>query len=54
MTIRELIESLQEYPENSEVLALDENDYAHEIIATEARGRFAILRVDYRAITLIG
>lgn len=27
MTIRELIEALQDYPEDAEVLALDENDY---------------------------
>lgn len=55
MTIRELIESLRKYPEYAEVLALDENDYAREITATEERGEnVVVLFVDYRAITLIG
>lgn len=54
MTIRELIEALQEYHEDAEVLALDENDYAREIIAIEERGKSVVtLCVDYGAITLI-
>ena len=54
MTIRELIEALQEYPEDAEVLALDENNYAREITATEERGEnVVVLFVDYGAITLI-
>lgn len=54
MTTRELIEALQEYPEDAEVLALDENDYAREITATEERREnVVVLFVDYGAITLI-
>lgn len=54
MTIRELIESLRKYPEDAEVLALDENDYAREITATEEIGEGVVtLHIDYKAITLI-
>lgn len=55
MTIRELIESMRKYPEDAEVLVLDENYYAREITATEEIGEnVVVLFVDYSAITLIG